>query len=219
MSIEDRVERIRAEQKANVGARNRLIEVKKAEFTTHARFVNSRLENLRELKVVGIIEEFTKSSVSPIFIRDDYIPEPEPPLPGPLKWPTAEQFGLSFHEDTKPGDFWLAHVLPPVLDLETLDWDRNLRIQIDHHLALNQPMRLFEIKVGWVDLVWENKHNILKIEGETQTYRDVVTKSLIINYSYNLNYIEQAIAKAVVDPKTELPRMRHFDRHTPIGAQ
>src|SRR3989344_6834095 len=100
MSVEERVERIRAEQKADVESRNRLIEVKKAEFSTYTRFVNTRLEQLRDVGVVGIIEKFVKHEVSPIFIPEDYIKEESAPdpIPGPKNWPTAAKFRHGFHE-------------------------------------------------------------------------------------------------------------------------
>lgn len=34
-----------------------------------------------------------------------------------------------------------------------------------------------------------------------------------------MEVVEEAIARAVVNPKREPPSQFHFDRHTPIGAQ
>ena len=225
MSIEERVERIKEEQVRAREQRDQLKKEKEAEFTTHARFVNTRLEQLRELKVVGIIEEFTKSSVSPIFIREDYIKEELTlePIPGPVRLPSTEQFRRSFHEGYRPRDFWSAHVLTPALDNNTLEWDTNLRIKIEHWSNMTPGIKSQPALHGWVDLVWEYKPDVLSISGENETYRAAIfgfgsPNGLPLPQSL-LEAVEEAIAKAVVDPKTEPPRMRYFDSNTPIGAQ
>lgn len=216
MSVEQRVERIRAEKEAEKVSKTLLRQEKETEFVAHARFVNSRLEELRELGVVGIIEEFIKSPVTKTFILEDREIEAEnKPSPDPIKWPSAEEIRESFDRINASRKWWSAQVQPPKLDSDTLEWDTNLRIKIEYRTNELPSIRLRGASLGWIDLVWFNQTNILSIEGQDFTSVETVSA----NYAPHLNSIEENIAQAVVNPKREPSRpMRPFDRHTPIGA-
>lgn len=110
MSVEDRVERIKAEREEAINKRSELKTQKLKEFPEMKKLVHYKLEKLRELGVVGIIEAFTKSKVSPIFISENK------PFP-----------------DLLPKEWWSAKVLHPELNNQTLEWDTNLRIKIEQH--------------------------------------------------------------------------------------
>ena len=217
MSVEGRVERIKTEQVRATEQWKQLKEEKEKEFTAHARFINSRLEQLKALQVIGMIEEFTKSKLTPIFIREDYVPELEYALPGPLKGPSAEDKKVAFARPD-PKEWWSAQVLNPLLDQETLEWDTNLKMKISHHQTSRDRLMRSQFDsspVAWVDLTWFTRADKLSVEGKELTYSQIVAPYELPN----LDQLEEGLAQAIVNPKRPTPRIRHFDMHTPIGAE